>query len=137
MIVLCPSMQEWSCNTCKLVSYLSESWYFLLKINQGSNNTCKQVKCFNAPLQPSEIVGVRRAVSEKLGEGVNGSGLAWTGFLFLHQQYIEQGRLEITWTILRKFGYNNDMKLAEDVIPSTSKWAPDQVIYCWGKLQLL
>jgi Ras family protein T1 len=110
---------------------------FSAKINEGSNNTCKQVKCFNAPLQPSEIVGVRRAVSEKLCEGVNDSGLTWTGFLFLHQKYIEQWRLEITWTILRKFGYNNDMKLAEAVIPSTSKRAPDQVIYRWGKLQLL
>ncbi|KAB9160683.1 hypothetical protein FH972_026986 [Carpinus fangiana] len=97
------------------------------QINKGANNTCKQVKCFNAPLQPFEIIGLKRVVLEKLGEGVNERGITWTGFLFLHQLHIDKRRLEITWTILRKFGYNNDLKLAEDVIPSTSQRAPDQV----------
>ncbi|XP_059449419.1 mitochondrial Rho GTPase 1-like [Corylus avellana] len=87
-----------------------------------------QVKFFNAPLQPSEIVGVKRVVSEKLREGVHERGLTWTGFLFLHALHIEKGRLETTWTILRKFGYNNYIKLAGDVIPSTSKRAPDQTV---------
>jgi Ras family protein T1 len=67
-----------------------------------------------------------------LGEGVNEHGITWTGFLFLHQLHIDKRHLEITWTILRKFGYNNDLKLAEDVIPSTSQRAPDQVIYIVG-----
>ncbi|KAK4402993.1 Mitochondrial Rho GTPase 1 [Sesamum angolense] len=57
-----------------------------------------QVKCFNAPLQPSEIVGVKRVVQEKLPEGVDDRGLTLTGFLFLHALFIEKGRLETTWT---------------------------------------
>ncbi|CAN1784020.1 Mitochondrial Rho GTPase 1 [Linum perenne] len=85
-----------------------------------------QVKCFNAPLQPSEIVGVKRVVEEKL-PGVNERGLTLTGFLFLHALFIEKGRLETTWTVLRKFGYNNDIKLDDDLIPSF-KQAPDQMI---------
>ncbi|KAJ8772033.1 hypothetical protein K2173_027210 [Erythroxylum novogranatense] len=90
-----------------------------------------QVKCFNAPLQPSEIVGVKRVVEEKLpgvattDRGVNECGLTLTGFLFLHALFIEKGRLETTWTVLRKFGYNNDIKLADELIP-TFKRAPDQ-----------
>ncbi|CAN1232750.1 Mitochondrial Rho GTPase 1 [Linum perenne] len=83
-----------------------------------------QVKCFNAPLQPSEIVGVKRVVEEKL-PGVNERGLTLTGFLFLHALFIEKGRLETTWTVLRKFGYNNDIKLDNDLIPSFKR-APDQ-----------
>lgn len=43
-----------------------------------------QVKCFNAPLQPPEIVGVKRVVQEQLPEGVNECGLTLRGFLFLH-----------------------------------------------------
>ncbi|CAN1784021.1 Mitochondrial Rho GTPase 1 [Linum perenne] len=92
-----------------------------------------QVKCFNAPLQPSEIVGVKRVVEEKLpgggvtDRGVNERGLTLTGFLFLHALFIEKGRLETTWTVLRKFGYNNDIKLDDDLIPSF-KQAPDQMI---------
>ncbi|CAN1232749.1 Mitochondrial Rho GTPase 1, partial [Linum perenne] len=90
-----------------------------------------QVKCFNAPLQPSEIVGVKRVVEEKLpgggatDRGVNERGLTLTGFLFLHALFIEKGRLETTWTVLRKFGYNNDIKLDNDLIPSFKR-APDQ-----------
>ncbi|XP_007030854.2 PREDICTED: mitochondrial Rho GTPase 1 [Theobroma cacao] len=88
-----------------------------------------QVKCFNAPLQPSEIVGVKRVVQDKLVEGVNERGLTLTGFLFLHALFIEKGRLETTWTVLRKFGYNNDIKLSDDLIPHSSfKRAPDQSV---------
>ncbi|KAI9098942.1 hypothetical protein K1719_024709 [Acacia pycnantha] len=84
-----------------------------------------QVKCFNAPLQPSEIVGVKKVVEEKIAEGVNERGLTLTGFLFLHALFIEKGRLETTWTVLRKFGYNDDIKLADELIPPL-KQAPDQ-----------
>ena len=73
-------------------------------------------------------MGVKRVVQEKLPEGVNERGLTLTGFLFLHALFIEKGRLETTWTVLRKFGYNNDIKLADDFIPSPVRRAPDQVI---------
>ncbi|XP_078444372.1 MIRO-related GTP-ase 1 [Wolffia australiana] len=87
-----------------------------------------QVKCFNAPLQPDEVVGVKKVVREKMPEGVNERGLTLTGFLFLHALFIEKGRLETTWTVLRKFGYNNDIKLRDDLIPLPFKRAPDQSV---------
>nr|AUS89406.1 MIRO GTPase 2-like protein [Sesuvium portulacastrum] len=87
-----------------------------------------QVKCFNAPLQPSEIVGVKRVVQEKLPEGVIERGLTLRGFLFLHALFIEKGRLETTWTVLRKFGYNNDIRLDDDFLPPSFKRAPDQSV---------
>lgn len=72
-------------------------------------------------------MGVKRVVQEKL-RGVNDRGLTLAGFLFLHALFIEKGRLETTWTVLRKFGYNNDIKLADEFIPHSSfKRAPDQV----------
>ena len=86
----------------------------------------KQVRCFNAPLQPSDIVGVKKVVEEKIAEGVNERGLTLTGFLFLHALFIEKGRLETTWTVLRKFGYNDDIKLADELLPRL-KQASDQV----------
>ncbi|GFP86209.1 mitochondrial rho GTPase 1 [Phtheirospermum japonicum] len=87
-----------------------------------------QVKCFNAPLQPSEIVGVKRVVQEKLREGVDDRGLTLTGFLFLHALFIEKGRLETTWTVLRKFGYNNEIRLRDDQLPPPIKRYPDQSV---------
>lgn len=86
-----------------------------------------QIKCFNAPLQPAEIVGVKRVVQEKLPQGVNDLGLTLTGFLFLHALFIEKGRLETTWTVLRKFGYNDEIKLKDDHLTIPFKKAPDQV----------
>lgn len=86
-----------------------------------------QVRCFNAPLQPAEIVGVKKVVQDKLSEGVNERGLTLTGFLFLHALFIEKGRLETTWTVLRKFGYNDEIKLADDKIPPL-KHTPDQSV---------
>lgn len=64
---------------------------------------------------------------EKLPEGVNEHGLTLTGFLFLHALFIEKGRLETTWTVLRRFGYDNDMKLRDDLIPLPPRRAPDEV----------
>lgn len=87
-----------------------------------------QVKCFNAPLQPAEIVGVKRVVQEKLPEGVNHLGLTISGFLFLHALFIEKGRLETTWTVLRKFGYDDDIKLRDEFVPVPSKRASDQSV---------
>ncbi|RWW44935.1 hypothetical protein BHE74_00049268 [Ensete ventricosum] len=87
-----------------------------------------QVRCFNAPLQQTEIAGVKKVVQEKLPEGVNDHGLTLTGFLFLHALFIEKGRLETTWTVLRKFGYDNDIKLRDDLLPTTFKRASDQVL---------
>jgi Ras family protein T1 len=101
-----------------------------------------QVKCFNAPLQPSEVVGVKKVVSEKMAEGVNENGLTLTGFLFLHALFIERGRLETTWTVLRKFGYDDEIKLRDELLLSPSfKRMPDQVITmtstCFGQLSCL
>ncbi|XP_009111753.3 mitochondrial Rho GTPase 1 [Brassica rapa] len=88
-----------------------------------------QVKCFNAPLQPNEIEGIKRVVQERLPEGVNEIGLTVAGFLFLHALFIEKGRIETTWTVLRKFGYNNDVRLANEWLPpSLFKRAPDQSV---------
>lgn len=85
------------------------------------------MKCFSSPLQPAEIVGVKRVVQEKLPEGVNDFGLTLTGFLFLHALFIEKERLETTWTVIRKFGYNDELKLRDDFLTLPFKRSPDQV----------
>jgi mitochondrial Rho GTPase 1 len=77
-------------------------------------------------MQPWEIANVKKVVHRELSEGVNERGLTLTGFLFLHVLFIEKGPLETTWTVLRRFGYNDDIKLAEDLIPPLKR-APDQV----------
>lgn len=72
-------------------------------------------------------MGVKRVVHEKIPAGINQLGLTLTGFLFLHALFIEKGRIETTWAVLRKFGYDDDLKLRDDFLPVPSKRAPDQV----------
>jgi len=35
-------------------------------------------------------------------------GMTEAGFVFLHTLFIQRGRLETTWTVLRKFGYDDE-----------------------------
>lgn len=48
--------------------------------------------------------------------GVRDNGLTEAGFLYLHTIFIQRGRLETTWTVLRKFGYGEDLRLTESFL---------------------
>ncbi|KAL4436835.1 hypothetical protein ABPG75_003974 [Micractinium tetrahymenae] len=88
-----------------------------------------QVLCFNAPLQTEELVGVKQVVAERIEQGIVNNGLSLPGFLFLHALFIERGRLETTWAVLRRFGYNNSLQLDDDVLGRVNfDHAPDQVV---------
>lgn len=88
-------------------------------LNDGELNAF-QVQCFNAPLQPEELAGVKQVVADKLEQGIEKDSLTLAGFLFLHALFIERGRLETTWTVLRRFGYNNDLRLREEILLKAS-----------------
>lgn len=44
------------------------------------------------------------------------TGLTELGFLYLHTIFIQRGRMETTWTVLRKFGYAEDLRLTEEFL---------------------
>ena len=88
----------------------------------------EQVRCFDAPLQPSEIAGVKTVVQQKVPEGVNSHGLTFPGFIYVHSMFLRKGRPETLWAVLRNYGYDNDLKLRDDFLPVPSKNASDQVI---------
>jgi mitochondrial Rho GTPase 1 len=61
-------------------------------------------------------------------QGVNAKGLTLSGFLFLHALFIERGRLETTWAVLRKFGYNDELHICDELLDAVSfQHSPDQV----------
>lgn len=53
-------------------------------------------------------------------QGLNENGLTLKGFLFLHALFIEKARTETVWTVLRAFGYSDEL-LIED------RWLNDVV----------
>ncbi|GJJ13272.1 ERMES complex Ca(2+)-binding regulatory GTPasegem1 [Clathrus columnatus] len=75
-----------------------------------------QRKCFDTPLQSQELEGIKEMVRESVPHGVQNDGLTEAGFLYLHTTFIQRGRLETTWTVLRKFGYGEDMRLTESFL---------------------
>ena len=72
-----------------------------------------QRKCFDAPLQLQELEGIKVMVQGYNRDAVCDSGLTEAGFLLLHTIFIQRGRLETTWTVLRKHGYAEDLRLSE------------------------
>lgn len=75
-----------------------------------------QRRCFNVPLQPQALEDVKAVVRRHLPDGVLRDGITQRGFLFLHTLFIQRGRHETTWTVLRKFGYDDNLNLSKDFL---------------------
>uniref|UniRef100_A0A8D3C0N7 Ras homolog family member T1 n=1 Tax=Scophthalmus maximus TaxID=52904 RepID=A0A8D3C0N7_SCOMX len=75
-----------------------------------------QRTCFNTPLEPQALEDVKNVVRKNLSDGVCDNGLSLKGFLFLHTLFIQRGRHETTWTVLRRFGYDDDLELNQDYL---------------------
>ncbi|GAA6013466.1 hypothetical protein JCM10207_008859 [Rhodosporidiobolus poonsookiae] len=76
-----------------------------------------QTLVFSAPLQARELDGVREVVEQMTnGAGVEQEGLNEEGWLALHTYFVQKGRLETTWKVLRCFGYGEDLMLREDFL---------------------
>jgi Ras family protein T1 len=75
-----------------------------------------QRRCFNVPLQPQALEDVKAVVRRQIPDGVSRDGITQRGFLFLHTLFIQRGRHETTWTVLRKFGYDDSLNLSKDFL---------------------
>lgn len=73
----------------------------------------EQRKCFSAPLQQSELDGIKDVVRTVGPDAIVDDKLSEAGFLYLHTIFIQKGRMETTWTVLRSFGYGDDLTLSE------------------------
>jgi len=75
-----------------------------------------QMKCFNAPLHPQALEDVKTIVKKNVCDGIIKDGITLKGFLFLHTLFIQKGRHETTWTVLRKFGYDDNLQLTTEYV---------------------
>lgn len=64
-------------------------------------------------MQIQELEGLKNLVRAEAEEGIRDDGITELGFFILHTVFIQRGRLETTWLVLRKFGYGEDLKLTE------------------------
>ncbi|KAF3610908.1 hypothetical protein DY000_02047129 [Brassica cretica] len=77
-------------------------------------------RCFSIPLMPSRFRALIKSVQELCPEGVKENSLTVDGFLVLITKLIMDRKLRTLWTMLRTFGYNNDIRLVDEMIPYSS-----------------
>ena len=75
-----------------------------------------QKRCFNMDLESGTLESLKAVVQKNCSEGLIDGKLTAKGFLTLHSLFIQRGRHETTWTILRKFGYDDDLSLHKDYL---------------------
>ncbi|XP_022372628.1 mitochondrial Rho GTPase 2 isoform X4 [Enhydra lutris kenyoni] len=75
-----------------------------------------QKSCFGHPLAPQALEDVKTVVCKNVAGGVRDDRLTLDGFLFLNTLFIQRGRHETTWTILRRFGYGDTLALTPDYL---------------------
>uniref|UniRef100_A0A8C7HGE5 Ras homolog family member T2 n=1 Tax=Oncorhynchus kisutch TaxID=8019 RepID=A0A8C7HGE5_ONCKI len=73
------------------------------RILSDTELNCFQKSCFGNPLASQALEDVKTVVWKNTSDGVQDNGLTLNGFLFLNTLFIQRGRHETTWTILRKF----------------------------------
>uniref|UniRef100_A0A8C9Z0H5 Mitochondrial Rho GTPase n=1 Tax=Sander lucioperca TaxID=283035 RepID=A0A8C9Z0H5_SANLU len=86
------------------------------RILSDAELNCFQKSCFGNPLAPQALEDVKTVVWKNTSDGVQDNGLTLNGFLFLNTLFIQRGRHETTWTILRKFGYDDNLDLTDDYL---------------------
>lgn len=77
--------------------------------------------CFNTPLVPKAVDEVKKIVQQNTINGILNKGLTLQGFIYLHTLFAQRGRHETTWTVLRRFGYDDDLELNEAFVDSRLK----------------
>ncbi|XP_077300765.1 mitochondrial Rho GTPase isoform X2 [Arctopsyche grandis] len=75
-----------------------------------------QRRCFDSPLKPKVLDEVKAVLAENVVGGIEKDSITLKGFLFLHCLFIQRGRNETTWTVLRKFGYNESLEMSSEYL---------------------
>ncbi|KAH3872449.1 mitochondrial Rho GTPase 1-like isoform X1 [Dreissena polymorpha] len=79
-----------------------------------------QRHCFDVPVQPQALDEVKQVIQSHIGDGVawRGAyfGFTMKGFLFLMDLFRERQKIETIWTVLRKFGYDDNLILRKDIL---------------------
>lgn len=83
-----------------------------------------QRRCFNAPLQPQVLDEVKAVLIQNVPEGIFDDSVTLRGFIYLHCLFIQRGRNETTWAVLRKFGYNESLELCPEYLRPNIKVPP-------------
>lgn len=83
-----------------------------------------QRRCFNIPLQPQILDEVKALLMKNTPDGIQNDCVTLKGFLYLHCLFVQRGRNETTWAVLRRFGYNENLEIGNDYLHPQLKIPP-------------
>lgn len=109
-----------------------------------------QQRCFAAPLDRAALDEVKALIRRTVSDGLifsyasDGDESAATadahdaqtaitlkGFLCLHMLIIQRGRHETTWSVLRRFGYDNHLQLRPSYF-TIPEYVPYLLLFLWN-----
>ena len=71
-----------------------------------------QTAVFGQNLTADELADIKECVRSGCESGiVPGKGITESGFQYLNKLFIERGRMETTWSVLKRFGYDEKLDL--------------------------
>jgi len=85
-----------------------------------------QREVFGTPLLATQITGIKNLLRRNVKDGVTDAGITVSGFLYLHKLFIQRGRAETTWEVLRAFYYGPNLRLLPERLPALSSLTADQ-----------
>lgn len=75
-----------------------------------------QMKCFGSPLSDDDLDSIKEAIQKISPESVSEKGIDQAGFITLNKIYVERGRHETVWIILRNFHYTDSLSLRDSFL---------------------
>ncbi|CAH3195771.1 unnamed protein product [Porites evermanni] len=134
--VLHPTAPLFSAETKELKPLCQAALSRIFKISDSDNDGLLndkelndfQNRCFNTPLEGQGLQDVKNVVRKNVDDGLSNGALTLKGFLFLHTLFIHKGRHETTWTVLRKFGYGDELKLRPEYLCPVIDIGTDQTV---------
>uniref|UniRef100_A0A7S4H970 Mitochondrial Rho GTPase n=1 Tax=Guillardia theta TaxID=55529 RepID=A0A7S4H970_GUITH len=85
-----------------------------------------QVSCFGSQLLQNQVYGIKNVLRRNLPDGVTERGITFVGFVYLLTLFIQRGRTETTWEVLRAYGYGLDLRLRRETLPNLGNEHRDQ-----------
>jgi mitochondrial Rho GTPase 1 len=71
---------------------------------------------FGVPLTSMAVEEVKQVIIDYDSNMIMENALMLEGFLYLHQMFIQRGRHETVWTVLKKYGYDLNLNLRDDYL---------------------
>lgn len=59
---------------------------------------------------------MKQSVLEHDSRNISDDSLTLEGFFFLHQMFIQRGKYDTVWAILKRFGYDLNLQLSQEYL---------------------